>query len=69
MLKRIRHLGLLSIILGIAVLGVLYAFGAREVLHAETESLIGEDETYSVSSPVYIQTYALKRWRAFQCFP
>ena len=51
MLKRIRHLGLISIILEITVLGVLYAFGAREVLHAETESLIGEDETYSVSSP------------------
>ena len=51
MLRRIRHLGLISIALGIAFLGLLYAVGAREVLHPETESLIGEGEIHMASSP------------------
>ena len=52
-MKRIRHLVLVSFILGItvAVCGLLYVFGTREALHAESERLIGEGEIYRASSP------------------
>ena len=52
-MKRIRHLVLVPFILGItvAVCGLLYVFGTREALHAETESLIVEGEIYQMSGP------------------
>ena len=50
-MKRTNHLGLMLVILGIAVVGLLFALGARKVLHSETEGLIGEGEIYMASSP------------------
>ena len=51
MLKRTNHLGLISVVLGIAVVGLLLALGAKKVLHSETGNLIGEGEIYMASSP------------------
>lgn len=50
-MMRLGYLGTTLGILGLAVAGVLYAFGAREALPTESESLIAEGEWYSGGSP------------------